>query len=279
MSSTNDSFEKIRDEKVGNTGKKVLLVEGKDDADAYSELLNRKFFKCSTKWEEKWIVTHAEGKQKVIDILKASNEPTWLGLIDRDEWSAEQIEQEQDTLPNLLVLPRFCLENYLICPDELWEALSKNQQAKLTEGFPQFKAKILIDKDQWVRHGVLWSIIKPLWDGIINLGFQKALLDFNNAQDNDKIQEKLNEWHEFINPKDIFKDFETRLKKVMEKDEAEQLKRWVHGKQFYRQHVTQVLNRFLGGKQENPEARRRQILKTCPLPNDLDFLYQRMGLL
>jgi predicted ATPase len=66
---------------------------------------------------------------------------------------------------------------------------------------------------------------------------------------------------------------------VMAKDEGEQLKRWVQGKQFYRQHVTQVLNRFLGGQQHNPEARKRQILKTCPLPNDLDFLYQRMGLL
>jgi len=267
----NKRLQEIREEYVGNTGKKVLLVEGEDDADAYSELLNRKF----SGWEDNWIVAHANGKQKVIDILKL--ESTWLGLIDRDEWSEERISQEQRHLANLLILPRFCLENYLICPDELWEALPENQKAKMTRGFPQFKTELLSDKDKWLRHGVLWTIINPLWEGITELGFKYALLEFNNAQDDDKIQEILLNWHNFFEPEKLFTQFKNRLSEVMAKDEVEQLKQWIHGKKFYREHVHQVLNRFLG--QEDTEIRRTKILQTCPLPNDLDFVYQRMGLL
>jgi hypothetical protein len=114
-----------------------------------------------------------------------------LGLIDHDEWPAVWIKQEQNALPNLLILPRFCMENYLICPDELWGALSKKQQAKIVGGLPQLQAHILSNKNEWIRHGVLWSIINLLWEGIINIGFKNALLDFNTAQDDDKIQETL----------------------------------------------------------------------------------------
>ncbi len=263
----------IRETKIENTEKKVLLVEGEDDVEVYSKLLNRKF----SKWEDKWIVAHANGKQKVIDIL--SKEPTWLGLIDRDEWSEERILQEQNALPNnnLLVLPRFCMENYLICPNELWEALPENQKAKITGGFPQLQVKILINKDKWVRHAVLWSIINPLWEGIKALGFKSVLLDFNNAQNDTKIQKTLNDWHNFLEPQTIFTQFQDRLSEVMAKDETEQLRQWVHGKKFYNEHIHQVLNQFLG--QENAEMRRKKILQTCPLPNDLDFVYQRMELL
>jgi hypothetical protein len=265
-------LQKIRETEIGNTGKKVLLVEGEDDVNAYRTLLTRQF----PRWEDKWIVTHANGKQKVIDILKASNEPTWLGLIDHDEWKEERILQEQEALPNLLILPRFCLENYLICPDELWEALPANQQAKIPEGLSQLKTQILKDKNQWVRHGVLWSIINPLWDGIVELGFKDALLDFDNAQDDQKIKDTLKRWHDFFEPEKILVLFQERLSEVMAKNEAEQLKRWIHGKKFYREHVHQTLNQFLG--QEDAEARKTKIFKSCPLPNDLDFVYQRMRL-
>jgi len=155
--------------------------------------------------------------------------------------------------------------------------LSDNQRAKIKGGLPQLQAEILIDKDKWIRHAVLWSVINPLWEGIKALGFKGALLDFNNAQDDAKIQETLNKWHHFLEPRTIFTQFQNSLNVVMAKYESEQLRRWVHGKQFYYLHVHQVLNRLL--KPENAEVRRKQIFQTCPLPNDLDFVYQRMGLL
>ena len=271
MSSAKKRLQEIRKQKVKNTGKFVLLVEGEDDVSAYNEIFNRRF---SLSWEEEWIITHAGNKQKVIDIIAA--EPSWLGLIDRDEWSEDRILQEQNALSNLLVLPRFCMENYLICPDELWEALADNQRAKIKGGLPQLQAEILIDKDKWIRHAVLWSVINPLWEGIKALGFKGALLDFNNAQDDTKIQATLNKWHHFLEPRTIFTQFQNSLNVVMVKNESEQLKRWIHGKQFYYLHVHQILNRLL--KQENAEVRRKQIFQTCPLPNDFDFIYQRMGL-
>ncbi|MEN8218880.1 MAG: DUF4435 domain-containing protein [Pseudomonadota bacterium] len=271
MSSAKKRLQEILEKEVENTGKRVFLVEGEDDVEAYNRLFNRRF---PFSWEEEWMITHAGNKQKVIDILAA--EPSWLGLIDRDEWSEDRILQEQNALSNLLVLPRFCMENYLICPDELWEALSDNQRVKINGGLPQLQAEILIDKDKWIRHGVLWSVINPLWEGIKVLGFKGALLDFDNAQDDTKIHEILNNWHNFLDPQTLFTQFQNRLNAVMAKDEAEQLKRWVHGKQFYHLYVHQVLNRLLG--QENAEVRRKKILQTCPLPNDLDFVYQRMGL-
>jgi len=101
-------------------------------------------------------------------------------------------------------------------------------------------------------------------------------IDFNNAQDDAKIQETLKKWYDFLEPEQIFTQFQNRLNSVMAKDESEQLKRWIHGKQFYLLHVHQVLNRLIG--QENAERRIKKILQTCPLPDDLDFIYQRMGL-
>jgi hypothetical protein len=169
------------------------------------------------------------------------------------------------------------LENYLICPDELWEALPENQQEKIPGGLSELKNQILNDKNHWIRHGVLWSIINPLWDGIVELGFKNALLDFNNAQDDQKIKVILKQWHHFFEPETILNLFQERLRDVMAKDETEQLKCWIHGKKFYREHVHQTLNQFLG--QEDAEERKRKILKNCPLPNDLDFVYQRMGLI
>ena len=220
--------QEIRQQEVKNTEKRVLLVEGAGGVEVYKLLFYRKF---SHQLMDKWIISYAGNKQKVIDIL--ADEPTWLGLIDRDEWSEDRILQEQNALSNLLILPRFCMENYLICPDELWEALSDNQKAKIHGGLPQLQAEIFIDKDKWIRHGVLWTVINPLWEGIKVLGFKGALLDFNNAQDDAKIQETLKKWHHFLEPQSIFTQFQNRLNAVMAKEEVEQLKRWVHGKQFY----------------------------------------------
>ncbi|RKZ50687.1 MAG: hypothetical protein DRR16_02300 [Candidatus Parabeggiatoa sp. nov. 3] len=270
MSSAKKRLQEILEQEVENTKRRVFLVEGEDDVEAYNQLLNRQFLT----WESKWAIFHAGNKQKVIDML--ADEPTWLGLIDRDEWSDERILQEQNALSNLLVLPRFCLENYLICPDEIWEALSENQRAKIADGLPQLKAEILAEKEKWIRHGVLWTIINPLWEGIKVLGFKGALLDFNNAQDDTKIQDVLKRWHDFLEPQHIFTQFQNQLNDVLALEESEQLKKWVHGKPFYHLHVHQVLNRLLG--QESAEMRKNKILQTCPLPNDLDFLYQMMGL-
>lgn len=262
--------DEIRDEKVGQTGKRVLLVEGQDDVAVYGILLNRRF---GAAWEKDWALAAAGNKGFVLDILV--EESTWLGLVDRDEWSQDLIAQKQAELPNLLLLPRFCIESYLIDPDELWVAFPSNQRAKITGGLTKLRNQVLVDKDKWVRHGVLWSVINPLWSGLRGLGFKEMLLDIDTAQDDDKIKETLRAWHDYLDPQRIFTTFQSLLDDVMQRSEAEQLRLWVHGKEFYRSHVHQVLNRHLG--QANVEDRMRDLFKTIQ-PDDLEPIWRKMGL-
>ncbi len=80
---------------------------------------------------------------------------------------------------NLNILPRFCLENYLVEPTELWDALPANQRDKIDGGFEQLSGEILVDLDKWIRHGALRTLITPLWDGLIARCFQGDLLDIH----------------------------------------------------------------------------------------------------
>jgi hypothetical protein len=262
--------DKIREEKIGQTKKRVLLVEGSDDVDVYGILLNRRF---GAAWERSWVLADTGKKEFVLDILAV--ERSWLGLVDRDEWSQKLITQKRAELPNLLVLPRFCLESYLVDPDELWAAFPPNQQAKIAAGLAGLRDELLVDKDKWLRHGVLWSVINPLWSELRDIGFKESLLDFDTAQDNNKIRTTLGKWHNHLDPQRIFSDFQNLLTDVMQKSGAEQLRLWVHGKEFYRSHVHQVLNRHLG--QANVEDRMRDLFKTLQ-PNDLEPVWREMRL-
>jgi hypothetical protein len=272
MSHTEKRINDILGQEVKNTDRRVLLVEGNEDVKIYiyKLLLERKFPSVRAKW----VVSYTGGKKILMEMLAAK--PDWLGLVDRDEWSEHTIQTKQQQFTNLLILPRFCLENYLVVPDELWETLPKTQQDKIGD-FAKLREELLVAAEKWIRHGVLWSVINPLWEGMVALGFKGALLDFQNAQDDVIIRQKLNEWYGFLEPQAIFKEFQAGLQEVVAKDERERLTRWVHGKQFYQQHVHLVLNKFLGQKDAN--ERKIEIFRTCPVPTDLDFVFQRMGLL
>jgi len=113
--------DEIRETQVEETGKRVILVEGTDDVGVYGILMDRRF---GSDFEKNWVVTYAGNKKIILDIL--SEENTWLGLIDRDEWTEDVIIEKQNQLPNLVVLPRFCMESYLIEPEELWKAFPEN---------------------------------------------------------------------------------------------------------------------------------------------------------
>ena len=51
--------DEIRETQVGQTGKKVILVEGTDDENAYGILLNRKF---GSDFESNWVMAPAGHK-------------------------------------------------------------------------------------------------------------------------------------------------------------------------------------------------------------------------
>jgi hypothetical protein len=268
--SISNKIRDIKEQLIAGSEKNILIVEGSDDVVAFRLFLD----KISNQWENHWVVTDAGSKDNVLEILQC--EPGWIGVVDRDDWKDNVIVHKQQELPNLWVLPRFCLENYLILPDELWLALPEVQQGKVNGGKAELKDKILDDINKWIRHGVLWSVINPLWHGVRSLGFNQALLNPDISFDDEAIKSLLIEWHDYLEPEDIYQKFINKYHEVSELPESEQFKKWIHGKAFYQTVVNNILNELLG--QKSSKQRKISILRTLPAPDDLIPLWQKMGI-
>lgn len=260
----------IKEQKIGNSQKKALIVEGIDDVRSFELFLS----KNAPDWSSQWVLAEAGNKSAVLKMLE--KESDWLGVIDRDEWDEEKIVQLGDEKGNLSFLPRYCIENYLIIPSELWAALPTKQKAKIQNGEEDLSARVLNDFEKWVKHGVLWSVINPLWEGLRSLGFKEALLEVDIATNDAEIQRILGDWHDFLNPDQIWQLYLSKLQEVEEKTVEEKLKLHVHGKYFYQQVVNPALNELLG--QKSAEERQFAILRTLPVTTDLNPLFRKMGL-
>jgi hypothetical protein len=260
---------RIQERLIGQTGKRSLLVEGREDAALFRILLSRKF---GPRWENDWALTDCGNKRIVTDIL--AREAGWFGVVDRDEWTDAVLSKKRGELPNLFILPRFCLESYAVDPDELWAAIPPTRREQVPGGREALKREILGNIDRWFRHGVLWSEINPLWSGLRALGFKEKLLGFEVAQDDDQIRETLEEWHDHLDPDRIFQGFSEKLARVGDLSMEEKLHRWVHGKYFFQDHVHPVLNRFLG--QTDSSKRLSEIFSSRALPDDLEPLWERI---
>ncbi len=272
MSKLDTLHDKIKQQHVGATGKKVLLVEGPDDELAFRSWLG----KLDVNWENRWVVASAGKKANVLDLLTL--EPDWVGVVDRDEWTAQNIAEKQRDIPNLWVLPRFCLENYLCDPNELWAMLPLMQQQKIQGGLETLGAAITVDLHQWLQHGALWHVINPLWEGLRALGFKERLLDIQQAGNDQAIRQTLNDWHQFLEPTVIWTDYQARLAEVTGWPVGQQLQSGVHGKQFFPMVVHTALTQLLG---ENAKAGERQnrLLQSARSSADLQPLWQLMGLI
>ncbi|MGP9647489.1 hypothetical protein ACT3R8_11100 [Halomonas sp. AOP42-C2-23] len=270
MKGIDKKIREIKEQKIGNNGRQVLVVEGSDDVEAFELMLE----KLAPEWRRGWVLAEAGKKSAVLEIVR--REPTWAGVVDRDEWADEKNEELEAELRNLAVLPRYCLENYLIVPSELWAALPPKQKAKIPGGQQELQDKILEDLDRWVRHGVLWSVVNPLWEGLRSLGFKEKLLSVDIAEDDDEIKKILHKWHQFLKPEDIWARYMDRLSDVVQKPIDEKLKVHVHGKEFYKKVVNPTLNELLG--QKRAEERQFSIIRTLPEAYDLQPVLDRLGL-
>ena len=125
MSTAPERIAQIKAEHVGQTGKRVLLVEGTDDVDAYRGFLTRKF----PGWERAWHLEPAGSKARVVQMAKI--EPTWLGLVDRDEWTDAEITKQRTQCPSLLILPRFCVAHLIIAYPGFPHLALRNRQGVL----------------------------------------------------------------------------------------------------------------------------------------------------
>ncbi len=264
--------DRIRQEVVGAQDKRVFLVEGSDDVNAWQVLLHR----FVPDWETRWGIAPAGNKSKLLCLLDL--EPDWLGLVDRDEWDQAAIATNTHSRPNLMVLPRFCLENYLIDPDELWRAIPAVQQATVAGGQATLATALQAQLDRYIRHGALWMVVAPLWTGLRALGFKEALASENSletAQDNAAVRRILRDWDELLDPERIFADFETQLASSRVAPASEQYAQLIHGKHFWKQVANPAMTNLFG---QMSEARRRiELLRQIPKPADLPPVFDRLA--
>ncbi len=52
------------------------------------------------------------------------------------------------------------------------------------------------------------------------------MLSFENAQDDNKIQDTLEKWSDLLNPEKLFEEFNKRLKQADEKSRFERITLW-----------------------------------------------------
>lgn len=270
MSKAEQRVKKIRDTYIGATAKKVLLVEGVDDVSAFQLWLGRK----APEWESTWAVVDAGNKKMALQIAPLA--PDWLVLVDRDEWSTQQLTANQATNANLFVLPRFCIESYLVDPSELWSALPPQQTQKVPGGLADVEALIYASLPSWRRHAALWHVINPLWSGLRALGFKEGLLKTKNIPNDTELDKTLKEWDAFIDVDRITDEFKARLAQMNVQALPDFLHQSLYAKNFYPEVVHPALDSLLGAK--SLDGRRSALLKTIPLPDDLETLWQRMEL-
>jgi hypothetical protein len=260
---------------VGNRPLKVLVVEGPDDKSFIESLLTHR---KPGQWESSWIVGEAAGKSAVLKLLK--DQPTWFALIDKDEWTdAEVLEQEKVYPGRLFVMPRFCMENYHVNPQELWAQLEPARQAAVTGGFEAFEAALLQPLDQWVHHGALWHAANPLQSSLQALGFKTDLLDFRLANAGDAVIEaKLKAWHDHLEPSRVMQLYKSYLATAHAAPIEEQLKVWVHGKHFFRTHVKDTVASLTGSRPISVDTALANLQAKMPLPVDLRNIWAALGL-
>lgn len=272
MSKVSELISQIKSEKVGLTGKRVLLVEGTDDVQAYWIFLSKKF----PQWEQSWAIAEIGNKKRLIDAIHLEN--NWLGLLDKDEWSDTVQAQYQHSHPNLQVLPRFCLESYLVSPVELWAALPPKQKGKIDGGEEAFRNVLTASKDEWIRHAALWHGVRPLWQQLKQEGFPDKASRLPPSPNDSELMEFFTAWSRLLGDPQMLLTRVHNLENEMKKmHEEEFYKSWLHAKHFYKQVVHPLLDRLLGQKPEN--ERRLAIFRTRQVADDLDVVWKAMGLI
>lgn len=270
MSKVEERIAQIRTQLIGVSGARVLLVEGADDVDAFRIFLDRQF----PAWEQSWHLVEAGNKQMVRKIAAA--EPQWLGLVDRDEWTEDEILQHTQQVPNLLVLPRFCLESYLVDPSELWSAFPPKQQGKVAGGEAAFLQAFSEGLQPWIRHAALWQEIRPLWQRLRGAGFPDAVLDAPDVPDEPTLRKRLSGWRDTLDVEAIVERVHALEALFAGEDLHTLCTRRIHAKSFYPKYVHPLLDRLLG--QKDAKTRRISILRTRAVPVDLGVVWRRMEL-
>ncbi|MDM8520183.1 DUF4435 domain-containing protein [Anaerolineales bacterium HSG6] len=258
-------------------GKKpVLLVEGNTDIRVLSYFLDQ----ISPRWSTNVVLLPAQRKSQVIKAVSTYHSE-WVGIVDRDEWSPQQIDQEI-THPRVKVLPRFCLENFFCAPHELRDAIPNTLKNSQPDVWQDVEKKILDVLPNWVAHGAMWRVLRNRRTELLYNSDFPSKLDRSPVTDIQEIKTILNEWYLQLEPNQIITEYQHELAQInLNLEPDAQLKQYVHGKKFYRQVVVTALNKsFKPTNADRWLERFTDDVSGIVIPSDLhDFLTETLKLL
>jgi len=221
---------------------KGLAVEGKDDKFAIEAFLDiGEDMGHWQNWRTQIMIEDAGDSAKAIAELAQQDSRIWA-LIDRDWRTDTEISELQKQYSQLLILPRVTIENYCIAPAEL------DSMLPAAKSIPSLDAKIEYYKDDWVQNGALWQTLHEnrahdFCRGHED-GYPKALLH-QPVTDQNRIESQFRSWYDQLDPSGIMRTYRTRLSDFRA-DEHSNYTRHIHGKHFFHQVVSQILNQYLG---------------------------------
>lgn len=235
---------------------KELAVEGKTDKFILEVFLtageNAGYWKD---WSSQLLIEVAGKKYNVIEKLKQGNSRIW-GLIDHDALPVDTLAHYQQTYPQLLILPRWTIENYFIDPDELIQLLPPQASSIL------IRDEIERQKSEALKFGALWHVFTEA--GIFSEDFPnpRGLCKIPMPSDAE-IYNRLSRWNNQLNP-------DTTLKAYLEYQQSFlanpslNYAYHIHGKNFFLQVVQPILNKIT---QKSEDDWKRELLKSvtdCP---------------
>lgn len=243
-------------------GNPALLVEGDDDVRLFRHFLNQH----APGWDLRLHLASAGSKSHVISGV-AVHRPAWIGVVDLDERSPEDLQEAVARSTRLRALPRFCIESYFCHPAELWAALPPAQRTRVKDDLQALAGPILKALPDWVAHGALWRVLRRLY----HAARLPAQLDNAPVTDEAEIRRILQAWHDRLAPDEVIEQYRSELGAARELSQNEQLTRYVHGKKFYNQIVVQTLDRLFAGRGADDWLQKFRDEKMQP-PSDLKVL-------
>jgi predicted ATP-dependent endonuclease of OLD family len=257
----------IREIEDRSRGLPVLLVEGEDDVSLIEHFLAQH----TPSWRQFVVVACAGGKQHVFGAVSQYHPADWFGIVDRDEWSAADIEKCLAEVPRVRCLPRFCIESFFCDPEELWAALPALQRGRVGNDPRVLAEPILAKLPDWIAHGAMWRVLRELY-GKARLPHE---LENQPVANEATIRAILTEWHKALAPDTVLQQYHEQLVKAAALSQAEQLHAYIHGKKFFRQVVVQVLDHLFSGKGQDDWVERFRDAPILP-PKDLSALFDEI---
>jgi hypothetical protein len=255
MAISDRPYDLVLREAAATPNKRVLLVEGTGDVAFLTLMLDKTPLQDENIFAD-WVLAPAGGKDAVLRLLK--ERPDLHAMVDRDAWDENESANIERRFPNLHILPRFCIENYLICPEELTQAIP---------GFAELTPQIIKEIPQAVRHGCLWRAAQPLYEELLQAGFNRALLRYP-PPDEGEMRDILTNWQHLLSPENVHQRMEEHFRNVRGESQQTLLHRYVHGKVFWRGCIENMAARFFPGKKS--DELKREVYRRLTLPNDLE---------